>query len=385
MWSVEEVVVIDTVELLKRLVAIDSINPALIPGAAGETTIAHFIADWAEGAGLEVRIVEPVVGRPSVIAIARGTGGGKSLILNAHTDTVGVAGMTDPLVPRVEGNRLYGRGAYDMKAGLVAAMVTVAAARGRGWRGDLILTAVSDEEHASIGTAATIEHCHADAAIVTEPTGLDVSIAHKGFTWLELETHGIAAHGSRPDLGVDAIAKMGRLLVELERLDQQLRAGTPHHLLGTGSVHASLIAGGQELSSYPEGCRLDIERRTIPGETAAIVEGQIRAIIDRAAAVDPTLRATLRVGLVREPYEIATDAPIVAAVRCHAAAVTGREPAFVSGTGWMDSALLGAAGIPTVIFGPDGEGAHAVEEWADLDSIERCAAVLLATAEEFCA
>jgi acetylornithine deacetylase len=385
MWGVEEVVVIDTVELLKRLVAIDSINPALIPGAAGETTIAHFIADWAEGAGLEVRIVEPVVGRPSVIAIARGTGGGKSLILNAHTDTVGVAGMTDPLVPRVEGNRLYGRGAYDMKAGLVAAMVTVATARGRGWRGDLILTAVSDEEHASIGTAATIEQCHVDAAIVTEPTGLDVSIAHKGFTWLELETHGIAAHGSRPDLGVDAIAKMGRLLVELERLDQQLRAGTPHHLLGTGSVHASLIAGGQELSSYPEGCRLDIERRTIPGETAAIVEGQIRAIIDRAAAVDPTLRATLRVGLVREPYEIATDAPIVAAVRRHTAAVTGREPAFVSGIGWMDSALLGAAGIPTVIFGPDGEGAHAVEEWADLDSIERCAAVLLATAEEFCA
>ena len=215
------------VSLLQQLVAIDSINPALIPGAAGETAIAHFIADWAESAGLEVQIVEPVAGRPSVIAIARGTGGGKSLILNAHTDTVGVAGMTDPLVPRVEGNRLYGRGAYDMKAGLVAAMVTVAAARGRGWRGDLILTAVSDEEHASIGTAAIIEHCHADAAIVTEPTGLDVSIAHKGFTWLELETHGVAAHGSRPDLGVDAIAKMGRLLVELERLDQDCARRRP--------------------------------------------------------------------------------------------------------------------------------------------------------------
>lgn len=374
----------DTAELLKRLVAIDSINPALIPGAAGETAIAHFIADWAEGAGLEVRMVEPVAGRPSVIAIARGTGGGKSLILNAHTDTVGVAGMTDPLTPRVEGNRLYGRGAYDMKAGLVAAMVTVAAVRGRGWRGDVILTAVSDEEHASIGTASIIEQCHADAAIITEPTGLDVSVAHKGFTWLELETHGVAAHGSRPDLGVDAIAKMGRLLVELEQLDRELRAGTPHRLLGTGSVHAALISGGQELSSYPEHCRLDIERRTIPGETTAIVEGQIRAIIDRAAA-DPTLRATLRLGLVRDPYEIATDAPIVAAVRRHAASVTGREPAFVSGTGWMDSALLGAAGIPTVIFGPDGAGAHAVEEWADLESVERCAAVLLATAEEFCA
>ena len=375
----------DPTELLKQLVAIDSINPALIPGAAGETTISHFIADWAEGAGLEVQIVEPVAGRPSVIAIARGVGGGKSLILNAHTDTVGVAGMTDPLVPRVEGNRLYGRGAYDMKAGLVAAMVTVAAARGRGWRGDLILTAVSDEEHASIGTASIIAHCRADAAIITEPTGLEVSVAHKGFTWLEIETHGVAAHGSRPDLGVDAIVKMGHLLVELAGLDRELRAGPAHPLLGTGSLHASLIGGGQELSSYPERCRLDIERRTIPGESTAIVEGQIRAIIARAAAADPTLRATLRLGLVREPYEIATDAPIVAAVRRHAAAATGREPALVCGTGWMDSALLGAAGIPTVIFGPAGEGAHAVEEWADLDSIARCAAVLLATAEEFCA
>lgn len=375
----------NTTELLRQLVAIDSINPALVPGGAGEVAIARFIADWSGAAGLEVEIVEPVAGRPSVIATARGTGGGKSLILNAHADTVGVAGMADPLVPRVEGNRLYGRGAYDMKAGLAAAMATAAAARGRGWRGDVILTAVADEEHASIGTAAVIERCRADAAIITEPTGLDLSVAHKGFTWLAIETQGVAAHGSRPDLGIDAIAKMGGLLVALERLDRGLRAGAPHPRLGTGSLHASLIAGGQELSSYPERCRLDIERRTIPGESAAIVERQVRDLIDRATAADPDLRATLELGLVRDPYEIAPDAPIAAAVRRHAAAALGREPALVAGTGWMDSALLGAAGIPTVIFGPAGAGAHAVEEWADLDSVARCAAILLATAEEFCA
>lgn len=198
-----------TTELLRRLVAIDSINPALVPGGAGESAIARFIASWAREAGLEVEIVEPVAGRPSVVAVARGTGGGKSLILNAHTDTVGVAGMADPLTPRVEGKRLYGRGAYDMKAGLAASMAVAAAAVGRGWRGALILAAVADEEHASLGTAAVVERWRADAAIVTEPTALDLSVAHKGFSWLAVETQGVAAHGSRPDLGVDAIAKMG--------------------------------------------------------------------------------------------------------------------------------------------------------------------------------
>ena len=374
----------DPTALLEQLVAIDSINPALVPGGAGEAAIARFIADWARGLGLAVEIVEPTPGRPSVVAVARGTGGGRSLILNAHTDTVGVAGMADPLTPRVEGNRLYGRGAYDMKAGLAASMAVMAAAVGRGWRGDLILTAVADEEHASIGTAAVVERWRADAAIVTEPTGLDLSIAHKGFSWLTVETHGVAAHGSRPDLGVDAIAKMGPILVALERHDRELRAGAGHPLLGTGSVHASLISGGQELSSYPERCRLEIERRTVPGEDAALVERQIRALLDAASAADPALRATLDLGLVRDPYEIAPDAPIVAAVRRHAAAARGSAPAHVAGTGWMDSALLGAAGIPTVIFGPGGAGAHAVEEWADLDSVARCTEILLATAEEWC-
>jgi acetylornithine deacetylase len=374
----------DLTALLGQLVAIDSINPALVPGGAGETTIARFVAEWARGLGLEVEIVEPTPGRPSVVAVARGTGGGRSLILNAHTDTVGVAGMADPLTPRVEGNRLYGRGAYDMKAGLAASMAVIEAAVGRGWRGDLILTAVADEEHASIGTAAVVERWRADAAIVTEPTGLDLSIAHKGFSWLTVETHGVAAHGSRPDLGVDAIAKIGAILVALERHDHELRAGAGHPLLGTGSVHASLISGGQELSSYPEHCRLEIERRTVPGEDAALVERQIRALLDAASAADPALRATLSLGLVRDPYEIAPDAPIVAAVRRHATAARGSAPAYVAGTGWMDSALLGAAGIPTVIFGPDGAGAHAVEEWADLDSVARCTEILLATAEEWC-
>lgn len=374
----------DLVKLLERLVAIDSVNPALVPGGAGEAEIASFIAGWAADAGLEVTVEEPVDGRPSVVAVAHGTGGGRTLMLNAHTDTVGVAGMERPFEPRIENGRLFGRGAYDMKAGLAAAMAVTAAARERQLRGDVILAAVADEEHASIGTAAVAERWRADAAIITEPTDMTITTAHKGFTWLEIETHGVAAHGSRPDLGIDAIVKMGHILVAIEELDRQLRAGDGHPLSGTGSIHASLISGGQELSSYPERCRLDVERRTIPGESPELVERQVRELIERIAAADPELRAELRMGLVREPYEIAADAPIVELVRRHATAVTGSEPEITGGSGWMDSAILGAAGIPTVIFGPSGEGAHAVEEWVELESVEQCARVLLAVVEEFC-
>ncbi len=374
----------DLPTLLSQLVAIDSINPDLVPGGAGEGAIAQCIAEWSRQAGLDVQIVEPVAGRPSVIAIARGSGGGQTLLLNAHTDTVGVAGMTDPLTPRIVGDRLYGRGAYDMKAGLAAVMVATAAARERGLRGDVIMTAVSDEENASIGTTAVLEQVRADAAIVTEPTALDLCVAHKGFVWLTAETQGRAAHGSLPHLGIDAIAKMGPVLTHLAQLDRDLRAAPSHPLLGSGSIHASLIKGGQEWSSYPDRCTLNIERRTVPGENAALVEEQVRACLAQIAAADPEFQATLELGLVREPFTIAAEHPLVQLLLRQISAA-GHEPTLTGGTGWMDAALISDAGIPTVVFGPGGEGAHATEEWADLPSTARCAAVLLAVAEEFCA
>ncbi len=370
--------------LLGELVAINSINPDLVLGGAGEAEIARFIANWLEQAGLDVEIDEPVPGRPSVVAIARGTGGGRSLMLNAHMDTVGVAGMERPHDPVVQDNRLYGRGAFDMKGGLAAIIFAAAAAKRQQLRGDVILTAVSDEEYASIGTASIVKRWHADAAIVTEPTGLEICIAHKGFIWLEIETRGIAAHGSRPDLGIDAIVKMGKVLVGLEELDRSLRSAPSHYLLGSGSLHASLISGGQELSSYPERCVLSVERRTIPGETAQDVESQVRQILDQVAASDAAFKASLRTTLLREAFEVSRDEPIVQAVYHHAAAILGQEADIIGATAWMDSAILSAAGIPTVIFGPGGEGAHAVVEWVDLEQVQRCVEVLVATAEEFC-
>lgn len=371
-------------QLLHDLVAIDSINPDLVPGSAGESAIAAFIADWLRKAGLDVVIDEPSPGRPSVIGIARGRGGGRSLMLNAHIDTVGVAGMEQPHSPRIDGNRLYGRGAYDMKGGLAAVMLAAAEATRHELRGDVIVTAVADEEYASLGTESIVKRWRADAAIVTEPTQLQVCLAHKGFTWLEIETRGVAAHGSRPDLGVDAIAKMGQVLVSLEALDRSLRSSSSHPLLHSGSLHASLITGGQELSSYPERCKLMVERRTIPGETQAIVEAQINELLAQIAERDNTFQATARTTFERLPFEVAPDEAIVAELVRQARGILGAEPNMVGETPWMDAAILSAAGIPTVVFGPSGTGAHAVVEWVDLESVDRCAQVLLATALEFC-
>ncbi len=364
-------------DLARELVAIDSVNPGLAPGAAGEEEISRFVAAWLERRGLEVFRDEIAPGRWNVTAFAHGSGGGRSLLLNGHLDTVGHAGMERALEPAVEGNRLYGRGAYDMKTSVAAMMLAGARAVELGLRGDVIVSAVADEEVASIGSQAVAAKLRPDAAIVTEPTEERVAIAHKGFVWLEIETHGVAAHGSRADLGVDAIAKMGTMLVGMAALDRSLRGSPTHLLLGSGSLHASLIEGGVELSTYPDRCLVQAERRTIPGETPAVVEEQIREIVEDSG--DPDLDVDVRVTFVREPFEVAPTAEIVELVRRHSGSEVSGAPF------WADAAIFSAAGIPTVMYGPIGEGAHADVEWVDLDSAARCAETYLAVATEFCA
>ena len=354
-------------ELAAALVAIDSVNPALVPDGAGERQIASFVADWCAEHELDVEILGNE--RPSVVATKRGSGGGRSLLLNGHLDTVGVAGMEAPFEPRVKDGRLYGRGAYDMKGALAA--ILLAATEATGLRGDVIVTLVADEELASIGTEAVVERVHADAAIVVEPTELRVAIAHRGFVGFELETAGVAAHGSRPDLGVDAIAKMGPILLALAELDERLQAAPRHPLVGTGSLHASLIEGGQELSSFPARCVLTGERRTIPGETVDQVEQELRAIAGDAA---------LRIIASRDPLTEQPDHPFVELVGRVAEASE-----YVGALFWTDAALIAGTGIPTVLFGPAGEGAHAEVEWVDLASLERVRDVVGRVAAEWCA
>ena len=374
----------DVAELAAQLVAIESINPDVVADGSGEMALARFVAEWCERAGLETTLTELAPGRANVVAVARGSGGGRALMLNAHMDTVGVTGMTDPFAPRIEAGRLYGRGAQDMKGSLAACMLATAGAMRGGLRGDVILTAVADEEFASIGTEAVAAGLTADAAIVTEPTELRLAVAHRGFVHLEVEVRGRAAHGSRPDLGVDAIAKMGRVLVGIEELDLRLRADPTHRFLGSGSVHASLIDGGQEFSSYPARCRVQAERRTIPGETAEHAEQELRDIVARAGEGDPDFWAEVRAPISREPFGIDENAEVVQLVRRHASAVLGAEPEIVGVPFWADSALLATAGIPTVVFGPLGEGLHSEVEWVDVASLERCVEIYSAVAAELC-
>ena len=371
----------DVERLVAELVAIDSVNPTLVPGGAGEAEVMAFAAGWMRDAGLDVELVEAAPGRPSVVGTARGRGGGRSLMLNGHLDTVGVEGMSEPHAARVRDGRVYGRGGYDMKGGVAACMLAAAAATRAGLAGDVVVTAVADEEHSSIGVQAVLERVRTDACVVTEPTSLDVVVAHKGFAWWEVSAAGRAAHGSQPHLGVDAIAAIGPVLVGVTELERSL-AGRRHDLLGSGSVHASLIEGGQELSSYPERCVLAIERRTLPGEGAEQLDAELAALV---AAGDGRAELGGRTTLVRPPFEVAPDEPIVALLRGQVVAQLGREPALRGHSAWMDAAFISAAGIPTVVFGPDGGGAHAVEEWVELASVRECAEVLLAAAVEFCA
>ena len=375
----------DLTDLLSQLVAIDSVNPSLVPGGAGESEIAAFVARWVRDAGLEVEVLEETPGRPSVIVRAAGRGGGRTLLLCGHLDTVNVEGMTDPHSPRIDGDRLYGRGAYDMKAGVAAALVAAREAARLDLAGDVVVAAVADEEHASIGVQEALRAVRADAAVVTEPTELEVVVTHKGFVWSEVRVSGRAAHGSRPHLGVDAIVKTGPVLTALGALDDELAHRTTHPLLGRGSVHASVIEGGLEMSSYPARCVLGLERRTLPGETGADVERELAALLDRCRAADPELEAAQKTLLVREPFEIDRSAELVGLVRSAAAHVLREPPPLAGASYWADTAFIAAAGIPTVMFGPGGEGAHAVEEWVSLAGTEAVTRTLIAVASRLCA
>ncbi len=372
--------------VLSDLIAINSVNPSLVPGGPGEARIAAFVGETCRALGLDAAIIGSQPGRPSVLGTLRGAGGGRSLMLNAHLDTVGTEGMERPFVAESREGRVRGRGAYDMKGSLAACLAALKALRdaGQRLRGDVVLAAVADEEYASLGTADAIAHRGVDAAIVTEATELELCVAHKGFVWLEVETTGRAAHGSRFFEGVDANIRMGRFLGRLDGLEQALRARAPHPLVGPPSLHAPLIHGGKELSTYSASCRLNIERRTVPGETETQVVAEVAALAQEPGVHDEAYPASVRCLLTRNAFEVSPQAGIARAVRNAATTVLGREPAPVGRPFWMDSALLADAGIETVIIGPVGGGAHTAEEWVDLRSLEQLAGILATSAADYC-
>jgi len=374
------------VKTLSDLIGINSINPQLVPVGHGEAEIAAYIAEALRRLNLEVTTHEPESGRVSVVGRLKGKGGGRSLMLNGHIDTVGIEGMPEPFSATIRNGKMYGRGAYDMKGSIAACMTAIKALveAKAVFNGEMLLAAVADEEYFSLGTAEVISHYKVDGAIVTEATEMNLCRGHKGFVWLEVETFGHAAHGSRFDEGVDANMMMGGFLAELDKLEKDLRARSPHPLVGPPSLHAALINGGSGLSTYAASCKLKIERRTIPGETEAQVVSELQKIIENLAAADSTFKATANAFCTRDPFEVAENAEIVRVVEKAATRVRGVSPRHIGQTFWMDSALLAAAGVETVVIGPIGAGAHADEEWVDLQSLVELAQILAEAALYYC-
>jgi acetylornithine deacetylase len=373
------------IKLLRELVAVNSVNPTLVRGAPGEKEIAELIAVEMRRCGLDVSIETVTHGRPNVVGVLEGRAKGKTLMFCGHTDTVGVTGMIDPFTPVERDGRLYGRGAQDMKGG-VAAMISAAASvaeRGHLACGRLIVATVVDEEHSSIGADALVKSWRADAAVVTEPTDLEIAIGHKGFAWVEVAVDGKAAHGSRPAEGQDAILRLGRVLNRLETLDRALQARPPHPLVGTGSLHASIVEGGNELSSYPDRATLQMERRTLPDEPESIALFEVQQILDQLVAEDATFRGRARAVFSRPAYEIPADHELPGLV-AGALAQAGGQPRIGGASFWTDAAVLGHAGIPSLLFGPGGAGLHSVEEYVNVQDVVTCRDTLVELVRRFC-
>jgi len=366
-------------ELLSELVRIPSVNPSIAPDERGdERAVARFACEWLSARGVKAWIEDAAANRPNVVAEVNG-GPGPMLVLCAHLDTVGTQGMTiRPFEPRVEGDRLHGRGSYDMKGGVAAAMAVAASLARTEFGGRLMLALVADEEYASVGTSAFVRDHPADGCIVTEPSALQLVLAHKGFVWAEITTHGRAAHGSRWDLGRSAVSAMGPVLVALERFDRDVLRARTHPLLGPASMHAALIQGGTGLSTYAPECRLSIERRTLPGESVDAVIEELRSCV---APIAPD--ATVSALMDRPPLCCDSGSPLARSVREAAALELGQAPAEIGVAFWMDAALFEAAGIPAVNFGGDGAGAHEAVEWASLSSVVTCARVLQRSVRNF--
>ena len=374
------------IQLLKDMVKIDSVNPSLVKGARGETEMANLCSWYLESLGMDVKMYDVEPGRPNVVGVLKGKGGGRALLLNGHTDTVGADYMTiDPFEPTIKDGKLYGRGSFDMKGGLAASMAAVKAVADshHELKGDVILAAVCDEEFASIGTEKLMEETSADAAIIGEFTASNIQVAHKGFAWIDIETRGVAVHGSLYQVGVDAIANMGHVLIGIEAL-QNILMEDVHPLVGPGSIHASIIQGGRELSTYPDHCLLQVERRLIPGETRANVDEEMNALLQTLREGDPKFQGDHKITFYRGAMEVSPEEEICQLIKEGTEKITGVTPKYTGGTGWMDSEIIWNKGIPVVCHGPMGSGAHSKEEWVDLESVANIARVHEYVIKEFC-
>jgi acetylornithine deacetylase len=374
------------IKTLRDLVSINSINPSLDKNGNGEEEIGLYIWNTLKSMQVESEIILLSPKRVNVIGTLRGSSTGKSLMINAHMDTVGVEGMDEPFSATIHNGKLYGRGAYDMK-GSIAAMFGIAKAikdKKIILHGDVLLTFVADEEYESIGTCDVLRHYKTNAAIVTEPTDLRICIGHRGFGVYKIKTKGKIAHGGLQQEGIDANTKMGLLLAELDKLANKIAIEKIHPLCGRASLHVPLIEGGQSLFIYSGECTIQVERRTLPGEREDDILRELNEIIDIVSTRDKNFHAEIEPFLWRDPYEVSKDADIVKALTRSATKVIGTESSYIGHSWWEDSALIGREGINTVIIGPRGAGIHQQVEWVEIQSVFDLSNILYETIVDYC-
>lgn len=388
------------IDLTAELVAIDSVNPGLVAGAAGEAEVVRHLATRLGAAGFDIDIVDApgVAGRPSLLATRRGNGGGRSLVLNGHVDTVGIGAMTDPFSARIDGDRLTGtlagRGACDMKAGVAAMVVAAEHVAAMDPAGDIVLALVADEENESIGTTGVIDVLRRRGAlpaacIVGEPTWNDVVVAHRGFSVAEVTLRGRSCHSSQPENGANAVAHLGRLLVAVEAFDAELAGREPHPTAGVGSLTATVARGGEALFSLGAAATVLVERRTVPGERDDQAVRELEAIASRLGADDPAFDASIELVIARPAWEldhanrVATD--LLESMTAHLTAGASTPPVIRSAPYWMESALWELAGVPALVCGPAGGGMHRDDEWVELVQVRAYTNALADVMADFCA
>jgi acetylornithine deacetylase len=359
------------ISLLSELVAINSINRTL-SGGPGERQIAEFIARHLKDLQLDAAAHRVGSEQRNVTAVVPGSDRRRSLLLNAHLDTVGVDGMDQPFTLKCKEDRLYGRGTYDMK-GSVAIMLLLAEYFARQAPPlDILLTFVADEEDKSTGMEYLVEDWLPRVSpppvggIFLEPTEENIGVCHKGFTWYELTVNGKAAHGSLPEEGIDAILPLRAALNELNDIQTDLQSRDPDLLLGRPSLHSSIIRGGSELSVIPGRSNLQWERRTLPDESPRDLGHELERIIQAANRHPGDHTVKGREFFIRPPYRVPDGAEIL--IRLQKATPRSQQVGLPF---WADSALAGAMGIPSILFGPCGHGAHATDEWVSLRSLIR--------------
>jgi acetylornithine deacetylase/succinyl-diaminopimelate desuccinylase-like protein len=370
----------EVVELVSELVKIESVTPWLIETGSGEGAVASFMASWLGDAGAEVEVVEVQAGRPNVLARLRGSQPGPTLCLNAHSDTVGFDNWADrALSPRLEGGRLYGLGSCDDKGMCAAAMFALrsVARSGRELKGDLLVACVADEEGVSIGSEHLAAMGGIDATLVIEPQPLaEVVVEHQGFGWIDVIVHGVPAHGSAPEKGVDAIVHMAEVVTRLHELNKTHFEARPDPMNGRTVFHTGTIAGGTDYATYPSSVTLGIEIGTQPGEHLSNRVADIETIFGEVAALDPRFKGEVVVRLDREPFKAEGHESLLAAWSQAMIDVTGNKPRETGMNAWADSGLMQGAGIPTLLVGAEGGNLHAPDEWVSVSELTQLCAVL---------